>query len=220
MIVDGIYTENSSAGSMTVGKNENWGRDEFLNLLIAQLKHQDPLNPMESTDFTAQLAQFSSLEQLDNINENLEYLQLYQASANNAQAVSFIGKSVTALGDSITVNDGSAEDIHFALEDDAKEVTVNIYDASGDLVKTFDSDSLKAGENQLNWDGTDQYGNIMTDGEYSFEVIAVNVDDAVVPVTTYTSGRITGITFKNNITYLVAGEKEIPIGSVIEITDS
>ena len=71
------------------------GKDDFLSLLVAQLQHQDPLNPAEGTEFTAQLAQFSSLEQLSNINDNLENMELFQTSMTNSQAVSYIGKEIT-----------------------------------------------------------------------------------------------------------------------------
>jgi len=110
------------------------GKEDFLKLLVEQLKNQDPLNPMESTEFTAQLAQFSSLEQLTNMNESLEYSQLYQSSINNAQAVGFIGKTVKATGDSINVKDGISNQIQFDLARDAETVNIHIYDSSDNLV--------------------------------------------------------------------------------------
>jgi flagellar basal-body rod modification protein FlgD len=84
------------------------GKDDFLTLLVAQLQHQDPLNPAESTEFTAQLAQFSSLEQLENIDATLSGFEVYQATLNNIQSSGFIGKTVTATGSMFGVNGGSA----------------------------------------------------------------------------------------------------------------
>ena len=84
------------------------GKDDFLKLFVAQLQNQDPLSPMESTEFTSQLAQFSSLEQLTNVNQNLDYLLMYQSSMNNAEAINFIGSTVKASGSSIGVKDGES----------------------------------------------------------------------------------------------------------------
>ena len=88
-------TAGTAAASTAAAASKTMGKEAFLKLLITQLQYQDPMNPADSTEFTAQLAQFSSLEQLSNVNENLNTLKLYQASMNNSQAVSFIGKLKT-----------------------------------------------------------------------------------------------------------------------------
>ncbi|MBU8911758.1 MAG: flagellar hook assembly protein FlgD, partial [Desulfobacterales bacterium] len=91
--IEGII--GSSSGSLQTLTSSTMGKDDFLKMMIAQLQHQDPLNPLDGTDFTAQLAQFSSLEQLSNMNTQLETLGLYQSSLNNAQSISLIGKEIT-----------------------------------------------------------------------------------------------------------------------------
>src|SRR5210317_754089 len=101
MITNEINTSASGGTLLAGGKSNVMGKDDFLNLLITQLQNQDPLKPTDSTEFTAQLAQFSSLEQLGNVNENLKQLQDFQASINNSQAVSLIGKEITATGNSL-----------------------------------------------------------------------------------------------------------------------
>src|SRR5512139_3118227 len=107
MAVDSISAATGTSASSTIAAaSKAMGKDAFLTLLIAQLQHQDPLNPADSTEFTAQLAQFSSLEQLSTINENLDALKLYQASGNNAQAVSFIGKNIVSKGQTLPVTSG------------------------------------------------------------------------------------------------------------------
>jgi flagellar basal-body rod modification protein FlgD len=113
------------------------------------------------------------LEQLSNINDNLEYLHLFQASINNAQAVTFIGKEVMALGNEIQVNDGAAEACDFELTANAAGVAVNIYDSVGNFVKTIEQGAMDAGRQTVIWDGTDQNGNPVADGNYTFEVMAV-----------------------------------------------
>ncbi|MBW2252312.1 MAG: hypothetical protein JRF60_17220 [Deltaproteobacteria bacterium] len=212
-----VDTSNSNTNQVTSSKDSALGKDDFLNLLVAQLQNQDPLNPMDSTAFTSQLAEFSSLEQLSNVNENLENLQMYQSSINNAQAVSFIGKNIDALGNSIQLESGENEDIHFELSQDSSSVVINIYDEAGSLVKYIENGPLGEGKQSVEWDGTDNGGNTLTGGIYKFEVMAVDVNGDKVQAATYISDRVKGVTFKNGVTYLLAGGMQIPIGGVIEV---
>jgi len=119
MSIIGLEPVTVDSSTFQTSEDNTLGKDDFLNLLITQLQNQDPLSPMDSTEFSAQLAQFSSLEQLSNVNENLETLLLYQGSLNNSQAVSFIGKTITASGDSVLITDGIPDNIHFELAGDA-----------------------------------------------------------------------------------------------------
>ncbi|MDY6880741.1 MAG: flagellar hook capping FlgD N-terminal domain-containing protein [Desulfatiglans sp.] len=202
------------------GVSSVMGKDDFLHLLVTQLQHQDPLNPMDSTQFTAQLAQFTSLEELNNVNDNLSYLLLYQASINNSQAVGFIGKSLTALGDSINLADGVAEDIRFDLDGDSSMTSVTIYDSDGNLVRVLEGGAMGAGTQTMQWDGLNSQGEPMPNGLYRFEVTASDANGDTVNVTTLVSGRVTGVTFKDNVTYLLLDSREIPMGNVIEVTES
>ena len=219
MSVYPVDASNSNTNQVTSSKDSNLGKDDFLNLLVAQLQNQDPLNPMDSTAFTSQLAEFSSLEQLSNVNENLEYLQMYQASINNAQAVSFIGKNIDALGNSIQLESGETEEIHFELNQDSSSVSINIYDEAGSLVKYIENGPLGEGKQSVEWDGTDNSGNNLPEGIYKFEVMAVDANGDKVQTVTYISDRVTGVTFKDGVTYLLAGGMQIPIGDVIEVAE-
>jgi flagellar basal-body rod modification protein FlgD len=219
MSVTGL--ENVSSGVNTTSSSgiNILGKDDFLNLLVTQLRHQDPLSPMESAEFTSQLAQFSSLEQMSNVNSNLEVLQLYQASINNSQAVGFIGKTIKALGNTIGVVDSVADQIHFELDKDASDVIVQIYNSGNKLIKTIKPGGLNAGEQNVTWDGTDNDNNKVPDGTYTFKVIATDTDQKPVSVKTIITALVSGVAFKDNITYLLAGNQEIPIGSVFEVMD-
>jgi flagellar basal-body rod modification protein FlgD len=214
--VDGL---NSNTSQVTPSKDSSLGKDDFLSLLVTQLQNQDPLNPMDSTAFTSQLAEFSSLEQLNNVNKNLEYLQMYQSSINNAQAVSFIGKNVYALGNSIQLEGGDNEEIHFELSLDSSSVFINIYNEAGSLVKYIENGPMGEGDQSVEWDGTDNGGYTLPEGIYKFEVMAADVNGDKVPTATHINERVTGVTFKNGVTYLVAGGMKIPIGDVIEVSE-
>lgn len=217
MSVNPVDSTSTTGAGLYDSRSTALGKDDFLTLLLTQLQNQDPLNPTDSTEYTAQLAQFSSLEQLSNINQNLEYLHLYQASINNAQAVSFIGKEVIALGNEIQVNDGAAEACHFELTANAAGVAVNIYDSAGSFVKTIEQGAMDAGRQTVIWDGTDQNGNPVPDGNYAFEVMAVDDKDQDIPAITYTSGTVSGVAFIDGSTYFLVGNHKIPIADIVEV---
>ncbi|MCF8127260.1 MAG: flagellar hook assembly protein FlgD [Deltaproteobacteria bacterium] len=215
-----VAANNTASNTSNALDSSVVGKEDFLKLLVTQLQYQDPLNPAESTEFTAQLAQFSSLEQLTNVNKNLEYLQLYQASINNAQAVDFIGKTVSASGNTINVSDGVSDEITFELPEDAANVTISIYDASGKLSGTIESGDLSEGTQSVVWNAEDPDGNTVSDGNYTFEVAAVDSEGNEVAVSTFTKVTITGVTFEEGTAYLLAGAQKIAIGDVKEVYGS
>jgi flagellar basal-body rod modification protein FlgD len=217
MNVSGIESGVSTAAASTESEIQILGKEDFLKLLLAQLQHQDPLDPTDSVEFTAQLAQFSSLEQLGNVNTNLEKLELYQASINNSQAVSFIGKEIVARGNSISVSGGDPVDLQFDLPSDAGTVTLSVYNASGELVRTYDASNLTAGLHSIKWDAKDLSGNQVPDGAYRFELMAEDNEGEPMAVTTFASGKVTGVTFSENTTYLITDERKIPVGEVIQV---
>jgi flagellar basal-body rod modification protein FlgD len=196
------------------------GKDDFLKMLVTQLQNQDPLNPMEGTEFTAQLAQFSSLEQLSNVNENLEYLHMYQASLNNSQAMGFIGKTILGTGDSLIVKEGVSDNINFNLGGDASGVFVNIYDAGSNLIRTIDMGAMSRGNHMTEWDVTDDDGYEVVDGEYSFKVLATDAEGNEIDVSTFGLGKVTGVTFKDGSAYVVVGNKELALGSIFKVIET
>jgi flagellar basal-body rod modification protein FlgD len=211
-------TDNGSASIAT--KSKSLDKDAFLKLLTTQLQNQDPLNPTDSTEFTAQLAQFSSLEQLTNVNATLNTLKLYEASINNAQAVGFIGKDIIAHGNSIEKKSGQPVSCDYELPAAAKRVVVTIYDATGNFVRDYEKTALAAGKQSITWDGRDRNGNPVADGAYTFEVQAVDEKGAKLNVTTFSKGTVTGVTFEDGITYLLTGRNKTAIGNVTQVTQA
>jgi len=220
MITNEIASSASGAAMLATTQTGAMGKDDFLNLLITQLQNQDPLNPTDSTEFTAQLAQFSSLEQLGNVNENLMELKNFQASINNSQAVSLIGKTVTANGNSILLSDDGPVKCDFKLDGDAVLAVANIYDSTGKFVADFEGSNLSAGQHSLLWDGRDNNGNRLAGGNYTFEILAADADGRDIATTTFFSGTVDKVTFNNNTTYLISGDQKIALGDVIEVAAS
>ena len=135
MAITAINNQTIPSAASTRATTDVLGKDDFLQLLVTQLQNQDPLNPMDSTEFTAQLAQFSSLEQLYNVNDNLDSLGTNQLTMNNTQTVSMIGKSAWAYGNIVQKSGSDDVRLHFALKGKAEETMVNIYNPQGDFVK-------------------------------------------------------------------------------------
>ena len=217
MSVSDVY---SQASTPQTEENSVMGKDDFLTLLVAQLQHQDPLNPAESTEFTAQLAQFSSLEQLQNIESTLSGFEVYQSTLNNIQSSGFIGKTVTATGSMFGVNGGNPDPIRFDLDNDAASVYIQISDNFGGFVTDIQAGARQAGEQQMAWDGRDSNGTVVADGSYTFTVMAMNADGAIVSSNSYTTGVVTGVDYKTGATNLLINDREVPISSVIRIEET
>lgn len=217
MIISELNSVTTGSTELAAAQQPVLGKEDFLHLLITQLQNQDPLSPTDHTEFTAQLAQFSSLEQLSNVNGNLEQLQNFQASTNNSQAVSLLGKEITASGNFLQLSDGEPIGCDFSLGRDAAEVVVNIYDSTGEFVKAFGSEDIAAGRHTLVWDGTDRNGNPAKDGNYTFEILAADANDKNVSVTAFFTGTVDTVTFENNTPFLISGGQKIALGDVIQV---
>ena len=192
------------------------GQDDFLNLFLAQMKHQDPLNPMDSHEFTAQLAQFSSLEQLFNVNEHLETMIDVDGKNIQYQAINFIGKEVVVGGDILSLEEGKAAKGRFSLEAES-QVSAVIYDENGHLVRHLDLGELSPGHGDFSWDGKDGDGNMLTPGVYRFEVIAESADGLVTPVMTQIVGEVTRVNLEGASPVLFVGDLPVSISQLIDI---
>lgn len=220
MTIESLDSVKPAESATPPTKGNVMGKDDFLKLLVTQLKAQDPLDPLESAEFTAQLAQFSSLEQLYTLNEHMENLQRYQASLNNGQAVGLIGKTVKASGNSIHLNNGNSNDLHFELAAKADSVVINIYSLNGDLVKTIDAGPQDEGGQSITWEAIDNVGKQMPDGMYTFEILATDANGEIVNAATFTTGTVTGVVFNNGTARLLVDNWEIPMSSVIQISQT
>jgi flagellar basal-body rod modification protein FlgD len=193
-------------------------KDMFLNLLVKQLQYQDPLNPVENTEFASQLAQFSSLEALTSVKESMDSMSKVQNSMNSMQAVSFIGKKVNASGNTIDYT-GEKSSINFKLESDALDAVVAIYNSSGNSVRTLDMKNVKAGDATCTWDGKDDSGKTLGSGTYYFKINATDYSGNAVTAIASTDGTVSGVRYDNGTVYLEVGDKEVSLADVTHISN-
>ncbi len=194
------------------------GKDDFLKLLVAQMKNQDPLAPMDGTEFTAQLAQFSSLEVLQNIDVEIQKLKLAQSSANTARAADYLGKTITAAGDSFQLTDGAISDFRFRIDSNTSETYVKVYNSTGGFVTSIDTGARPAGEHLLTWDGKDSQGLPVPNGTYFAEVMAVDGNGNPVSAETVFSGRAVEVIFREGTAFVVVGSREVSLDEIRRIS--
>lgn len=206
----------SSVGTAALAMNEN----DFLNLLVTQLKYQNPLDPTNATDFASQLAQFASVEQLQNINSNLSNSltsqQTLTSSINNALATTFIGKSVRAETTSFTYTGTGTVKVGYDLASDAADASVNIYNSAGRLVKTI-SGKGNTSDNVITWDGTLSDGTKASAGSYTFKTVAADKNGNAITATPYVYGTVTAVRYKSSGTVFVIDGTEVSLSNVLEI---
>jgi flagellar basal-body rod modification protein FlgD len=196
------------------------GKNDFLTLLVTQMQNQDPLDPMKGTEFASQLAQFSSLEQLTNINTNLQQSltanAMLSSSINNALAATMIGKDVRATASAFQYNATGSVKLGYNLTAPADSAVVSIYDSAGNLVRTING-TKQTGDNTITWDGTNDSGTAMGPGSYTFKVTAAAGGTASFEAPTFVFGKVTGVRFKSDGTVFVIDGAEVSLANILEI---
>ena len=192
------------------------GRETFLQLLVRQLENQNPLAPMQDQEFVSQLATFSSLEQLESINEGIQVSVLMNQAVNNSLATNLIGKEVLVLGNEVPL--GAEGNASFQLElGGAADVQVVIRDAEGNVVRRLTKGQMAAGSQSIEWDGRRDDGERAAAGKYKVEVIALDAQGTAVSAQTRVRARVDGVRFVDGTGYLVVEGSTIPLSDVSEV---
>ena len=191
--------------------------DTFLSLLTTQLQNQDPLDPMDTEQFTQQLVSFSQVEQSIAANQKLDQLVELQTTSQLSTGVSYIGKSVEVVTDQLMLDGGSAT-LTYGLERKAAQTVISIVDQNGRPVRTVNGET-DPGRHEFVWDGRDANGVELPDGLYGFRVDPVDKAGTPVELASASIGRVTGVEIVDDTLTLNIGELGVPFDKVFAVRE-
>ena len=201
----------------TTGNNQ-LDKDAFLTLLLTQMKNQDPTNPLQSHEMAAQLAQFTSLEKLTNINDGIDKLTQAHAPNQNLEALQFIGKAVVSDSSKILRTDPQGgHQVSFRVDGSPASGSIAIKNQAGEVVRELTLSGLKSGDNQVYWNGQSSDGLDLPAGEYRAEITIKAGDGKKLHAETQKKGEITGVNFTSQGPVLLIGDKKLSLKEVTEI---
>ena len=216
MVTAVTNTASTQSASTTDAAALTTNYTTFLNLLTAQIKNQDPLSPMDTTAWTAQLVQYSSVEQQLKGNQYLEALTKQSTQNNMNAAVSYIGKTVTADQDVAALKDGEAK-WQYAMAADATKATLTVTDSDGTIVWSGDAPDLTAGNHAFTWDGKDSSGKAVAEGQYALSIKASNAAGDVEAAAGIT-GIVTSAANADGTILLKVGNTSVDLAAVTSVS--
>ncbi len=191
--------------------------NDFLRLLTTQLQNQDPLSPMDSTEFTNQLVAFTGVEQQINTNQKLDNLVAMGVGNGFTSALSYVGMDINYLSAEMNFDGATPVKINYALEKNAKTAKINIMDEQGKTIYSKDINP-SVGNRDFTWDGSLTNGGKAKPGTYQLKISAFDTDDAVVKSTTVVTGRVRGIETQNGLIFALVGDRAVALSTIINAT--
>jgi flagellar basal-body rod modification protein FlgD len=216
----------STASAITALRNQSTperqtgstlGKDDFLRLLVTQLRHQDPLSPLDQNEFIAQTAQFNSLEQLQNIRSVLEAQQASSAISSLVQAAGFVGREIQSHTASVTFDGSRPVNLPFTLTGEAAQVEVQILNSAGQVVRTIRTGSLGVGAQQVVWDGRGGGSSPLSPGSYSYRVTALDATGQKTNQAFAVSGVVGSVRMEDGQAVLMVNGQTVRLQDVMAI---
>jgi flagellar basal-body rod modification protein FlgD len=199
------------------------GKDDFLKIMITQMKNQDPTKPFNADQMAAQMAQYASVEQLQNVNQNLTKMESEHQTSDRMAMTGLIGKTVTVDRERFPHTEGGSESLTFTLSKNASEVKIAIQNQQGETVIEKDLGPQKAGEQSFSWDGLKSNTLPAKTGSYSFKIVAKDERGVTLPTDPRTTGRIIGVSFEGSEPVFLVGDskaqQKITLRSIVRIDD-
>jgi flagellar basal-body rod modification protein FlgD len=220
-MLSGLVTSSTSSTSASstdsTSSSQSIGQDAFLQLLVAELKNQDPTNATDPNQMVSQMAQFSTLEQQTNTNSLLTSLQGQMSAIYQGQTASLLGKKVQLATSGLTLSGGTAT-VGLDLPSAAADVKLTIQNATGQTVATLDQGAMPAGNQSVTWNGKDASGKQLADGSYTVTVSATDASGNALTATTTATATITAVNFDNGTIMVTAGGQQYPLTSVTQVS--
>jgi flagellar basal-body rod modification protein FlgD len=209
-------TSTASSNTDSAAAQLSGNFDTFLTLLTTQLQNQDPMNPMDSNQFTQELVQFSGVEQQINTNDNLKTLiSLQQGNAGTA-ASSYLGKTVTVTNGQADLQNGEA-DWSYALGSSAAATTLTVTNSAGQVVYTAPGETAE-GQHDFSWNGEDNNGKQLPDGAYTLAVNATDSTGAAVSSAIASEGVVNEVNMTSG-PQLMIGQMAVALSDVSAISN-
>jgi flagellar basal-body rod modification protein FlgD len=219
-MVDAVSTNTATSRVNAGGAMMASNFETFLALLTAQLKNQDPLSPVDSNQFTAQLTQMAGVEQQLLTNDLLTSLLAAQQTGGLGDAAQYIGKEATAAWSAVKFEDGKAT-WSYELAEDAKEAKLQVLDSSGKVVWSGNAPDLKNGIHDFSWDGkTTGGGQVPEGGVYTLKIVAKDAASAVVDSQVLVRGVVTGVEMYDGQPFLTIKNSILPLSSIISLNQA
>jgi flagellar basal-body rod modification protein FlgD len=216
MSIVGITDATQAQAQDTLSNRAMMQKDDFLRMLTMQLRHQDPMNPMSNDQFATQLAQFTQLETLTNINDSIQTQIVMSQSMNNSFMINMIGKDVKSYGNMVTLGENGAT-LNFELMGDATNVRITVMDDTNREVAVINRNAMKSGDRSITWDGKDKDGRQLPQGNYTFRVDAFGSNQNRIPTETMNNGIVTGVTFSGGMPFLIVNGNLVNLRDIISI---
>jgi flagellar basal-body rod modification protein FlgD len=192
-------------------------QNQFMTLLVTQMQNQDPLNPMDNSQMTSQLAQLSTVTGIDTLNSTMQSLMGSYQSSQTLQATALIGQGVLTPGNSMTLARGTAQ-FGVNVTTASGDVQVAIQDAAGNTVDTLDLGSQPVGTVPLSWNGTTSSGTTAPDGQYTFTVTATTSGKTTSGASGLSYGQVQSVSAgTSGVTLNVGGVGAVPLANVVQV---
>jgi flagellar basal-body rod modification protein FlgD len=220
MSIDTDYALTQARGSLrqktvTPAKSgEELHKQDFMNLFLTQMSHQDPVDPMDSGAMMSQLSQLGTMEQLEKLNAQVKDLNQTQQDISRFQSLQFLDKDVLLEADKVELANGSGKPVYYTLDNEANNLRVMIEDSEGLPVYSEQLGLTTAGRHPFVWDGKNNEGVMMPDGHYKISFLAYDVAGNSTPLATYRNGRISQVDYRNGQPWIKTQEGTLPLSKV------
>lgn len=196
---------------------EKLEKQDFMNLFLTQMSHQDPVNPMDSGAMMSQLAELGTMEQLEKLNSQVKDLNLTQKDISRFQSLAFLEKDVLMEADGIELGHGISKPVYYSLDNEVDNVRVTIEDSDGSPVFSQELGLTGAGKHKFTWDGKNNEGVLMPDGQYQIRLMAFDTQGNSSELGIFNSGRVDQVEYRDGEPWIKTRNATIPLSKVKNI---
>jgi len=190
------------------------GKKDFMNLFLTQMSNQNPTDPMDSGAMMGQLAQLGTMEQLENLNNQMKDLNKTQNGISRYQSLQFLDKDVMTETENVQISKGSSKPVYFKLDQDADKLKVVVEDMEGIPIFNQQLGLTTAGKHQFLWDGTNNEGTLMSDGKYKIRFQAVDEQGNYSSISAFDSGKVAQVEYRDGKPWIKTQNDIMPLSNV------